>query len=264
MSRKKFLYKATGLFLATVIGLSVSGCASRAEVLQFKTDMRDIRLVLSALQSENKDIETKLNKLQASMQNFEQSSNRNKADILAEMSSLRERNQYLMGMLNDTGDLMSKLVHKIKERATSQSDLIDSLLVVEGHKKAGPEKDLDAMELYDSAYLDLSEQNYEMAESGFLKYLKVFPESDYADNASYWLGEISYARKEYEKAFEKFKQVTIDYPAGDKMPDALLKMAYCLINLGQKSKAKKILKRIIGDYPGSSVASLAEARLNRL
>lgn len=118
--------------------------------------------------------------------------------------------------------------------------------------------------VYAKAFDKLKAGMYPEAITGFTSFLAGFPESDLADNAQYWLAESYYGDRNYEKAIEEFYVVTNKYPDSNKVPDAGLKLAYAYYSLRQWDKAKAALGSLIQDYPGSSVATLAEDRLKRI
>lgn len=100
--------------------------------------------------------------------------------------------------------------------------------------------------------------------TGFRRFVARYPKSDYADNAQYWLGEAYYDQKDFAAALREFERVAERYPRGNKVPAAILKAAFCRINLGQTRRAIALLERLIADYPDSRPAGLAREKLERL
>lgn len=98
----------------------------------------------------------------------------------------------------------------------------------------------------------------------FEQFLKENKEHPYADNAQYWLGECYYDTREFRKALDGFRRVVELFPDGNKVPDALLKMGYCYIKLGERQSARNVLEQVVGSYPNSQVARLASAALATL
>ncbi len=122
----------------------------------------------------------------------------------------------------------------------------------------------DPLRLYRTSYEALRQGRHADAERGFREFLVRFPRHDYADNAQYWLAECFYDRKLYAEAAPEFRAVVSRYPLGNKAPDALLKLAYCLLALGQNDKGREILVQLPTNYPRTEAAHLAEARLRDL
>lgn len=118
--------------------------------------------------------------------------------------------------------------------------------------------------IYDNAYLDLSRGNYSLALIGFRDYLTKSPESELSDNAQYWIGECSYAQRDFKKAVEEFKKVEVTYPKGDKVPASKLKIAYSLLQLEDRAGARDELRDLVARYPNSEEASQARSKLQSL
>ena len=127
-----------------------------------------------------------------------------------------------------------------------------------------PLQPLDYTKLYDTAYDDYQRQNYSLARTGFAEYLRLFPETDLADNAQYWIGECYYAEGKYEEASSAFKEVITKYPTGNKVPRAMLKAGHAQLQLGRKDQARLMFQQVIDAYPLSSEADQAKSRLKKL
>ncbi len=127
-----------------------------------------------------------------------------------------------------------------------------------------PAAPIDYTKLYDTAYEDYQRQNYSLARTGFEEYLRLFPETDLADNAQYWVGECFYAEGKYEDASKAFKMVITRYPTGNKVPRAMLKAGHALLQMGDKEGAGSMFQQVIDSYPLSSEADQAKGRLKKL
>jgi tol-pal system protein YbgF len=91
---------------------------------------------------------------------------------------------------------------------------------------------------YDSAVELLRAGDYQGAENGLKLFLDLNPQSPLASNASYWLAESYYVRKNYAAAAAAFARNYKTYGAGDgKAPDNLLKLGMSLYALGEAEKA---------------------------
>jgi tol-pal system protein YbgF len=95
-------------------------------------------------------------------------------------------------------------------------------------------------------------------------FLARYPDSPYAGNAQYWLGEANYVMKRYPEAVAEFDKVIKLYPDSGKVPDALLKLGFSQYELGQQEQASATLRSIVEQYPKSTAAQLAQTRLQRM
>ena len=95
----------------------------------------------------------------------------------------------------------------------------------------------------------------------FQNFLKQYPDTEYSDNAQFWIGECYYFEKNYEKAILEYDKVAKNYPDGDRVPYALLKQGLSFLNLGDKTGARLLLQQVIKDYPNTNQAKIARAKL---
>jgi tol-pal system protein YbgF len=117
---------------------------------------------------------------------------------------------------------------------------------------------------YDAAFALLQGRKYAEAAAAFETFLTQFPTSPRADNAVYWLAETYYVRGEYGDALPVFRRVTEQYPQSDKVPDALLKVGFSQIELGDNNAARQSLQEVMRQFPDTTAARLASQRLDRL
>ena len=124
--------------------------------------------------------------------------------------------------------------------------------------------DVDGEEAYSKAFALLKEGQYKQSIQAFEKFKTDYPNSKYADNAQYWLGEASYVSRDYKKALTEFQQLISQYPASTKISGAHLKVGYVYFELKNWSAARDALQQVVKLYPGSSVAKKANERLQRM
>lgn len=132
---------------------------------------------------------------------------------------------------------------------------------------AGNASASDAMQeqaLYQQAYQNLLDKNYDQALSGLNTYLQNYPQGRYRANAYYWQGEIYLIKNDPQQARQAFNTVVKDFADNPKAGDALLKLGYSYAALGDKEQAKTIFNQVITQYPNTAIANLAETRLAEL
>lgn len=127
-----------------------------------------------------------------------------------------------------------------------------------GGAMAGPDA------LYAAAYAAYEDGQYDTAVSLWQQFLVDYADSALADNAAYWIAECAYGRREFAEAAEQFAMVAALYPDSNKVPDALLKEAYALAELGRPQEMRVLLQRIVTEHGNSRAATLARSRLAQL
>ncbi len=124
--------------------------------------------------------------------------------------------------------------------------------------------DKDGAQQYTAAFDLLKEGQYSKSITSFNSFLKTYPESKYADNAQYWLGEANYVSRQYKTALDAFQTLIAKHPESKKIPGARLKIGYTYYELKNWSASKDALNQVVKLYPDTSVASKANDRLNRI
>jgi len=216
----------------------------------------------------------------------------NQAEGRAEITEIREQLQQIRGMIDglrkelSTASLRTtkreeeeKIFREKLDILTFKTNFIENFLGIgkkdepaespaeKAGKQAPAGKDAagigktDKESLYAAAYGLFKEGKYEKARESFENFLKQYPDTEFSDNAQFWVGECYYFEKKYEKAIVEYDKVTKNFPEGNKFPYALLKQGLSFLKLGDKASAKLLLQQVIKDFPNTSQARIARAKL---
>ena len=117
---------------------------------------------------------------------------------------------------------------------------------------------------YDAAFQHLRDLRYAQAAEAFSDFLEDYPNSEFADNAQYWLGESYYVTGNYDLALDAFDRLLDDFPSSPKTADALLKIGYTQYELENWSQARTALEAVKREYPDTTLARLADNRLRAM
>jgi len=104
-------------------------------------------------------------------------------------------------------------------------------------------------EQYQFAFDLMRQTKYADAEKALSTFVDEYPEHPLAGNASYWLGETYYVRKDYNNAALTFAETFKKYPQSGKAPDSLLKLGMSLAALGETADACKAFHELGARYP---------------
>lgn len=116
---------------------------------------------------------------------------------------------------------------------------------------------------YNYAFRLLRQAKHEEAGQAFEGFIKKFPKDPLVGNAYYWLGESYYARKDFVKAADSFRQGFEVDAKGAKSADNLLKLAMSLSALKQNDKACVVLGQLVKKYPDASDTLKQKAKQER-
>lgn len=140
-------------------------------------------------------------------------------------------------------------------RTPRSPDQQESTLMIPGTPSISPTS------AFNLAYNDYLNGRYELAVTGFQRFLKDFPSTSLAPNAHYWLGESYFSLKDYSRAIQAFQKVVNDHPRSEKVPPALFKLGLIATETGDLPGARRYLKRVIEEFSTSDEAKLAKNKL---
>ena len=186
-------------------------------------------------------------------------------DIEIDINSNRKNIEYLENQneekFNELASRISKLeqilFQLVKDLQTDHES--DTKIIVQNQSKI----DLGRKE-YQLAFELLKDENYETARASFIKFIRLHPDSDFVDDAKYWLGETYYGQRLYVQALKEFEGVLTEFPSSGKIPEALLKKGFCYFELDKVEKSKQLLESVVSQYPDSSVSRLAAQKLEMI
>ena len=262
--------KLSFVFMVAGITLLV-GCALKQDV--FLLDNHVVQL-----ERQNRDFKEKSAQLQSLIEEKELELRKKSAGLHVELDQLREELQLLRGLLEESEYGFNQRINVLRNLDKQRQDSFDTInnriLRVENYLNfeipesdiavaadGRAEKDLSENEVYSLAKQAFDRTDFDASLKRFQELLKRFPKSENADNAQFWIGEIYYQHKWYEKAILEYQTVIEKYPQGNKVPAALLKQGVSFFNLKEKANARLILQELVKKYPKSNEAKIARQKL---
>lgn len=119
----------------------------------------------------------------------------------------------------------------------------------------------DEQSAYQAAVdLILKDRDYDGAITALKDFQTKYPNSGYAANAHYWLGQLYFAKKQDVDSAKSFAAV-VSYKDSSKRADALVKLGDIAKRNNNQQAAQKYYKQVISEYPNSSAAKLAQSNL---
>ena len=117
---------------------------------------------------------------------------------------------------------------------------------------------------YRDAFGLLKSGEYDQAIAAFETFQQQYPNSQYGDNAQFWLAEAHYVKRDFTAALPAYQTMLNRYPASKKLSHAMLKIGYSYSELGQATEARSVLVELQARFPGSAAAQLAAQRIAQL
>ncbi|UCF36815.1 MAG: tol-pal system protein YbgF [Acidobacteriota bacterium] len=172
------------------------------------------------------------------------------------VQSVQEELRVLSAKLDETNTRVAAVHRKLEENQVQ----IQSLRTVE--QSVGD--DIEPDRIYSATFNDYLMGNYALAVNGFQDFLANFPDSEYGDNAAYYLGDCYFKQGRLDLAIQAFEQVINLYPKGDKTAVAYYKKAQALQELQRLEQAIETLKALKQLFPNAPEAQLANDDLIKL
>ena len=277
--------------------LLLSGCVSQSELTSLDTRLNELEIRNAEAKKSSQVLKSGLD----NREDEEQALRHQAASLRAKMDALNEEMRTLSGRIEEIEFLLKRQTQVDAESVKVEEDKVDRLakaaksndnriyrieqyLNFEPSKQIPPtEKPVEQStaniapapadqikteppedEIYRMAKQAFDQGDSDAARKKFQELIQRFPQSERADNAQFWIGEIYYREKWYEKAILEYQKVIEKYPKGNKVPASLLKQGLAFFNLGDKSNARLILEELIKKYPKSNEAQIAKDKVKDL
>ena len=99
--------------------------------------------------------------------------------------------------------------------------------------------------------------SYGAAQAAFEELLRLYPTSDVAPDAQYYLAESYESDGKLLQADSAYAVVVLRYPRSAKAPTALYKRGQALIKQGRRGEARAVMEQVTRQYPNTDAADLA-------
>lgn len=107
---------------------------------------------------------------------------------------------------------------------------------------------------YNIAYIYLNTGNYAQAVEEFKEVINKYPNTEWAARAQYNIGDAYYNAGDYEEAIAAYKGVMQEYPQSEYIIEAVNGIQYSQMSMGQADSSSAILEGFIADHPQTSMA----------
>ncbi len=248
-----------------MLAAAALGCVSSTDLDSIQTQLQDIQLQVLQLQKQGPS-KSELADLETGVREQMQTLLRAQVDIQTDVKALSSQIEQLEDKLEDTNFRLAQLSQQI---AATNQELQAVRNATEEVRTRTPTpatsvNPTDPQALYDTAYNDYLQGNFDLAILGFHQYAETYRSTELADNAVYWIGECYYRQSKFQKAVEQFDEVLTRFERSDRTPSALLKKGYAYFELGQRAQGVVHLQNVIREYAGTDEAHLASQRLQEI
>jgi tol-pal system protein YbgF len=236
-------------------------------------DCKRMQVQVTALQGQIADMQRKAADSVSELQRLTQLVAEQNALLKAALDAGRQQDEAVLATMNDLSGRLSEAMERLDALRVA-GNVAAPVAPGSGLEGSGDGGVVDPetgeiggpvpapRELYSQAYADFARGNYDLAIQGFTEYMTHYPETDFTDNAQYWIGESIYGKKQYGEAIEAWNTLFRSFPSSDKVPDGRVKKGMALERLGRRSQALVEYRYVVDRYPTSPAARIARERLN--
>ena len=117
---------------------------------------------------------------------------------------------------------------------------------------------------YDAAMDVFRKGDFVAAQTSLQRFVQRYPQTGYMPSALFWLGNASYAVKDYKGSLAQFRQMLTLSPTHARAPEAMLAISNVQLELKDSKAARKTLEDLVKAFPQSDAAQAAKDRLVKL
>ena len=255
------------LLTGMLVVLFISGCVSRRNPDLKTTEVQDLQNRIYELQKRNAEAQVEIQELRekgASGSNSGTSGPTSPAPAPGTAQNAEAQEEALIpGATVDLGEEgPTRSVQPLSPPSSTPASPAGS--AVSPSPQPGVPAGVEPDKLYVDGYAQLNSGNFARAQQEFTEFLARSPESDLADDAQYWIGECLFSQKDYRRAILEFRRVIDQYPFGNRVPHAFLKVGLSYLALGDRNRAAESLETVVQAFPKSEVATVAQATLDEI
>jgi tol-pal system protein YbgF len=183
-------------------------------------------------------------------------------DLNAQLEAQRADNAKLRGAQEQIARDLAELQRSV---ADSSRGLDERLRLLEPQKVSLDGKDFlaepDERLRHDQAMAALRSGDFDKAAASLSSFVQRYPASGYVDSARFWLGNALYGQKNYKEAIAVFRSLVGSSPTHPRVPEAMLAIANCQIEMKDVRGARKTIDELVKSYPSSEAAVAGKERL---
>ena len=237
---------------------------ARRAILDLRQRLETMRMSIEVLRADNQVLMKKGNEVTDKNQDELQVLRRSLLDLQNQIESLRADLAKSRGANENLLKSLSEWQREQKDKIQSQDDRLRKLepikVAMDGREfLVEPTEKRD----YDQALEVFRKGDYGQSLTMLSDFVRRYGQSGYKPTALFWLGNAQYAVKEYKDAMVSFRSLVALAPH-PRVPESLLALANCHIELKDVRAARKVLEDLIKAHPESEAATAAKDRLSRL
>jgi tol-pal system protein YbgF len=247
-----------------VLGLAAgsAGCVTKGDVQRVQDDVALFKAETARRDSARAAQLTELIRVQQRILDSLTSSRRAigqlRGDLASDLYNMQQQLVQLQELTGQSQQRLSELRNQLEARgeqlaATTTGDTA----------RAGASPAASADQMYEASLAQLRRGSTSTARLGLREMLRVYPTSERAGDALYFIGH-SFAAENPDSAAAYYEQVVQKYPTATRAASALYNLGLLAERRKETRRARETFQRVVQRYPQSDEADLARERLRAL
>jgi tol-pal system protein YbgF len=251
-----------GALLGLGLAASLSGCVTKGDVQRVQDDVALFKAESarrdSARAAQLGEVIRVQQRIMDSLTTSRKAVGQLRGDLASDLYNIQQQLVQLQELTGQSQQRLSELRTQLEARgeqiATSSSS---------DTAKPGAASAASADQMYEASLAQLRRGSTSTARLGLREMLRLYPTSERAGDALYFIGQ-SYAAESPDSAAAYYEQVVQKYPASSRAGSALYNLGLLAERRKDTKKAKDAYQRVVQKYPQSDEAALARDRLKAL
>ncbi|MBD3239388.1 MAG: outer membrane protein assembly factor BamD [Chitinivibrionales bacterium] len=177
-----------------------------------------------------------------------------RADMQVRFGEISQRVSAVEGGVYESQERLTDIDRKTAEIRERWDEKARADSMIQAMEKAEEEN------LYQIANSDFTSGRFGLAMAGFRDFLVRYPESEWADPATYWVAECHYAQKNLDSAKTAYTEYLKQFPEGQKVCGALYKLGLVFDRTERAKHRDTVWDKLLSQCPESEEARMVQGR----
>jgi tol-pal system protein YbgF len=240
----------------------LGGCVTKGDVQRVQDDVALFKAETARRDSVRAAQLTELVRVQQRIMDSLTSSRRAvgqlRGDLASDLYNIQQQLVQLQELTGQSQQRLSELRTQLEARGEQLATTAPS-----DTSRPGTSAAASADQMYEASLAQLRRGSTSTARLGLREMLRVYPTSERAGDALYFIGQ-SFAAENPDSAAAYYEQVVQKYPKSSRAGSALYNLGLLAERRKEPRRAREAYQRVIQRYPQSDEAALARDRLKAL
>ena len=251
------------LWLGACLAGGLLGCVTKSDVQRVQDDVALFKAETARRDSARAAQMNELIRVQQRIMDSLTSSRRAVGQLRGDLASdLYNIQQQLVQLQELTGQSQQRL-SELRTQLEARGEQLATTTPGDTARPGATTSAASADQMYEASLAQLRRGSTSTARLGLREMLRVYPTSERAGDALYFIGQ-SFAAENPDSAAAYYEQVTQRYPNSSRASSALYNLGLLAERRKETRKAREAYQRVVQRYPQSDEAALARDRLKAL